>query len=135
MRNILDNAMTFHETALRLRAHRQQLLASNIANADTPNYKARDLEFSRALQIAASGNSQVTATLQATSPRHLSSLATTGLGAAPLLYRTVHQASVDGNTVDMDIERSEFTDNAIRYEASLTMLSGQIKSLLAVIQG
>jgi flagellar basal-body rod protein FlgB len=135
MRNTLDNALAFHETALRLRAHRQQLLASNIANADTPNFKARDLEFSRALQTAASGNTHFAATLLATSPKHLSNRPTTARGEAPLLYRTINQASVDGNTVDMDTERGEFTDNAVRYEASLTMLSAQIKSLLTVIQG
>jgi flagellar basal-body rod protein FlgB len=66
---------------------------------------------------------------------HLSAPGTTSLSGAPLLYRSVQQGSVDGNTVDMDAERNQFADNAIRYEAGLTMISGQIKSLLAAIQG
>jgi flagellar basal-body rod protein FlgB len=136
MHNTLDDTMAFHETALRFRAHRQQLLASNAANADTPNYKARDIEFSKALQSAMTRGAQATSSLVATSPKHLLGNATTILGGGtPLLYRTVQQGSVDGNTVDMDVERNHFIDNAVRYEASLTMISGQIKSLLTAIQG
>lgn len=131
----LDDTLRFHETALGLRAQRQQLLASNIANADTPNYKARDIEFASALQGALARGGQAPSKLVKTSAAHLSGSAEAGLNGAPLLYRTVQQGSVDGNTVDMDTERNQFTDNAIRYEASLTMISSQIKGLLAAIQG
>ena len=136
----LDQAMQFNEAALSLRGQRQQILSSNIANADTPNYKARDIDFSRALQGAmnrtAAGSAPALAT---TAGAHLpargaSSSATGGLDAA-LLYRKPMQPSIDGNTVEMDTERNQFADNAIRYEASLTFLSGQIKGLLAAIQG
>ena len=133
----LDEALRFYETALSLRAQRQQLLASNIANADTPNYKARDIDFRAALSNAlgeAQGVQSVA--MERTSAAHLSSTsADTTSGGVPLLYRAARQGSVDGNTVDMDVERNQFTDNALRYEAGLTVVSGQIKNLLAAIQG
>lgn len=130
----LDNYLSFNEASLSLRAQRQQLLASNIANADTPNYQARDIEFSSALKNALSNSGGSAAGLAKTDIAHLSGK-TDGLGGAPLLYRTVQQGSIDGNTVDMDVERNQFADNAIRYEAGLTMISAQIKKMLSVIQG
>ncbi len=132
----LDQAMQFNEAALRLRSQRQEILSSNIANADTPNYKARDIDFSRALQGAMSRGAAAPA-LATTAGTHLparGASATGGLDAA-LMYRKPLQPSIDGNTVEMDTERNQFADNAIRYEASLTFLSGQIKGLLAAIQG
>lgn len=129
----LDDALGFHQAALDLRAYRQQLLAGNIANADTPNFKARDIDFSSALQGALSTRSGNTG-LMRTSPRHLGSTNENPAGAQ-VLYRTVRQPSIDGNTVDMDVERTQFADNAIHYEASLTFISGQIKTMLAAIQG
>lgn len=131
----IDNFLNFHATVLRLRANRQQLLASNIANADTPNYKARDVEFSSALQGALSRQGRAQAEATKTSATHISGASDTGPIGAPVLYRTVQQGSVDGNTVDMDVERNQFADNAIRYEASLTMINAQIKNLLAALQG
>ena len=134
----LDQAMQFNEAALSLRGQRQQILSSNIANADTPNYKARDIDFGRALQGAMSRGASASAPVLATTAgTHLparGASATGGLDAA-LLYRKPLQPSIDGNTVEMDTERNQFADNAIRYEASLTFLSGQIKGLLAAIQG
>lgn len=133
----LDQAMQFNEAALSLRGQRQQVLASNIANADTPNYKARDIDFSKALQGAMSRSTGAPA-LTATAPNHLAASGSVGgsSGAsAPLMYRKPLQGSIDGNTVEMDTERNQFADNAIRYEAGLTMISGQIKGLLAAIQG
>lgn len=137
MRTSLNQALAFHETALRLRAQRQQLLASNIANADTPHYKARDFDFSRTLQTAIAGSSSFGSRLTTTSPKHIARNAANAFGATatPIQYRSAQQASVDSNTVDMDLERNQFIDNAIRYEASLTMASGQVKSLLTAIQG
>ena len=131
----LDDYLRFHETSLALRAQRQQLLASNIANADTPNYKARDIDFSSAMQNALAGNAQVSAALVNTAASHLSGDPAVGAGSSQALYRTVQQGSVDGNSVDMDVERNQFADNAIRYEAGLTMISAQIKNMLAAIQG
>ena len=129
----LDDVLQFHQTALDLRAYRQQLLASNIANADTPNFKARDINFRNALQNAVSSRSANTG-LSTTSVRHFSSTAANAT-ETPVLYRTPYQASIDGNTVDMDVERTQFVDNAIRYEANLTFINGQIKTMLAAIQG
>jgi flagellar basal-body rod protein FlgB len=131
----LDDYLRFNEMALSLRAQRQQVLASNIANADTPNYKARDIDFASAMQNALAGAPGGLAT---TNAGHLQ---TTGKAGAtlpdgtPLLYRTPAQGAADGNTVDMDVERNQFADNAVRYEAGITMINMQIKGILAAIQG
>ena len=118
----LDDYLQFNEAALSLRSQRQQVLASNIANADTPNYKARDLDFNSALAGAMNGASPTSAAA--------------GTPAAPtLLYRAPVQGAVDGNTVDMDVERNQFADNAIRYEAGITMINAQIRNMMAAIQG
>ncbi len=129
----LDNLLGFHQSALNLRAYRQQLLASNIANADTPNFKARDIDFASALQSALSSR-PANSGLATTSPRHLRAAGDNPAGA-PVLYRNPHQPSIDGNTVDMDMERTQFADNAIHFEANLTFISGQLKTMLAAIQG
>lgn len=134
MLNRLDDMLNFNTQALRIREQRQQVLASNIANADTPNYKARDLDFKAALQGALQGSSAAGTTLDTTSPGHLAG--NPGLAAeAGLLYRTPAQGSVDGNTVDMDAERAAFADNAIHYEFNLTQINDEIKGLMAAIKG
>lgn len=130
----LDEHFRFNETALSLRAQRQQLLASNIANADTPNFKARDFDFANALQGALSGQHSPNE-LNKTSARHLNGTAELGPGGVPLLYRNPAQASIDGNTVDMDVERNQFADNALRYEAVVTMITSQIRSMQTAISG
>lgn len=132
----IDDYLRFNETALSLRAQRQELLASNIANADTPNYKARDIDFSSALQGALAGSRQ--GGLNTTAASHMPRGQATGdtlANGTPVQYRGVVQGSVDGNTVDMDVERNQFADNALRYEAGITMINHQIKGLLAAIQG
>ena len=136
MANPIDNALKFHADALNLRAFRQELLAANIANADTPGYQARDIDFRKSLQEAAAGR-QPAVELARTARGHQSPSAAHGLGAGAeaALYRTVVQPSLDGNTVDMDVERAQFAENAIRYEANLTFINGQLKTLLAAIQG
>jgi flagellar basal-body rod protein FlgB len=133
MTSKLDDALRFHQTALNLRAYRQQLLSGNIANADTPNFKAKDIDFSSALQGALSSRSG-NAGLTVTSSRHLGAGAENPAGEG-VSYRTPLQPSVDGNTVEMDVERAQFVDNAIHYEANLTFISSQIKTMLAAIQG
>lgn len=132
MLNKIDQAFAFQEKALGLRAQRQQVLAANIANADTPNYKARDFDFASALKSAVAGRSSGDLTLARTASMHL-----TGSGdgtLARLMYRTPSQGSVDGNTVDMDIERGQFAENAVQYEAGLTFITHQIKLLNAALQ-
>lgn len=130
----LDNALEFQQVALGLRAHRQQILAGNIANADTPNYKARDFDFSTALRNAVAGRgSGAGLHLAATSDRHLQG--TSNSGPVRLQYRTPPQDSADGNTVDMDLERASFSENAIQYDAGLSFITAQIKTLISAIQG
>ncbi|QOY93596.1 flagellar basal body rod protein FlgB [Massilia sp. UMI-21] len=133
----IDQYLSFNETALSLRAQRQELLASNIANADTPNYKARDIDFNSALQGALAGKG-ASGPLATTTAGHIGRGAAGGdmlANGTPVLYRGEVQGSVDGNTVDMDVERNQFADNALRYEAGITMINHQIKGLLAAIQG
>ena len=131
----LDEYMRFNEAALNIRSNRQQVLASNIANADTPNYKARDIDFSSALATAV--NKGAAGGLATTAANHLAAAkdGATMPDGTPLLYRNAAQGSVDGNTVDMDVERNQFADNALRYEAGITMINHQIRGILAAIQG
>lgn len=132
----LDDYLRFHEAALSLRSQRQTVLASNIANGDTPNYKARDIDFSSALQNALAASAP--APLRTTAARHYPAPAKDGAAlpdGTPLLYRGVVQGAVDGNTVDMDVERNQFADNGLRYEAGITMINAQIKEMMAAIQG
>lgn len=133
MINKLDDYLRLQETTLSIRGQRQQLLASNVANADTPNYKARDIDFTAALQQAMGGSSMNPAVLKKTANHHLD--AGTTVAGVNAQYRTNGQGNIDGNTVDMDTERNQFLDNAMRYEASLTIVSMQIKHMLAAIQG
>jgi flagellar basal-body rod protein FlgB len=134
----IDQYLSFNETALSLRAQRQELLASNIANADTPNYKARDIDFNSALQGALASKGANASPLATTAQNHIGRGAATGdmlAKGTPVLFRGQVQGAVDGNTVDMDVERNQFADNALRYEAGITMINHQIKGLLAAIQG
>ena len=135
----LDDYLRFNEAALSLRSQRQQILASNIANADTPNYKARDIDFASALQGVMARTAAPSGVLAATAPAHIAGAGQNGADMLPdgtqVQYRGVVQGAVDGNTVDMDVERNQFADNAIRYEAGITMINHQIRSLMAAIQG
>jgi len=117
-----------------LRAARQELLASNIANADTPNYKARDIDFASALRNALAGTSTELPVAK-TALMHLEGHAGGSIMGAPVMYRKPVQPSADGNTVDMDVERAQFADNALRYEAGVRFVSEQMKATLAAIQG
>ena len=134
MANSLDATLQFHAEALNLRALRQQIIASNIANADTPGYKARDIDFTKSLQDAVAGRVSANE-LTRTVNTHLASPPAAAANAGPLLYRQVVQPSLDGNTVDMDVERAQFAENAVRYEANLMFLNSQLKSMLAAITG
>lgn len=134
MINRLDEAMRFQQAALSLRSARQELLASNIANADTPNYKAKDLDFASALQNALAGTAAALPAVQ-TSPLHLQGNAGQSVLGAKVMYRTPSQPSADGNTVEMDAERAQFADNALRYEASVRFVSDDLKQILAAVQG
>ena len=140
----MTNALEFHSKALVLRAERQRVIASNIANADTPGYVGRDVNFKAAMS-AAVGDNALSVSLRppsgATSDgmsntRHIPLQAsTTSLGSSALAYTTQTQPAMDGNSVDMDRERANFVDNSVRYEATLRFINGQSKTLLSAIQG
>lgn len=133
MKNGLDDALRFYDTALSLRTYRQQLLAANITNADTPNYKAVDLDFARALRTAQAGQGG-NVNLTVDHPRHLQAANFNPLGAQAM-FRRDSQVGIDGNSVNLDEEQSKFAENAIQYQAGITFLSGKIKSLLTAIRG
>lgn len=134
MINRLDEMLRVQQTALKLREARHELLASNVANADTPNYKAKDIDFASALRNALGGAEAKLAPVQ-TSAAHLEGNAGGSILGAPVMYRKPLQPSADGNTVEMDVERAQFADNTLRYEASVTFVSAKLKGLLTAIQG
>lgn len=127
----INQSLDFQSRALLLRSERQKLLAGNITNADTPNYKAVDFDFGDALR-AASGEGR-SAQPARTHAAHLSIGASPGGGQPALLYRLPPQAALDQNTVDMDLERARFADNAVRYEATLRFINTQIRSLTSAM--
>ena len=123
-------ALAQYERALQFRAQRNEVLASNIANADTPNYKARDLDFGQALK----GARQQSINLQTTSDLHKQAWGMTKQGAQTM-YRVPTQPSLDGNTVSTDVEQAQFAENALQYRASLAFMDGSIRTLRMAIKG
>ncbi len=129
----LDKAMGISPQAVNVRAQRMELLASNIANADTPNYKARDIDFRAVLESAAGGgNSLPMARSQAA---HLDPNAGAMNGQVEALYRTPSQASLDGNTVDPQMERAAFAENAVQYQSSLEFLNRRVSGIREALRG
>jgi len=125
-----DRLFGIHARALQLRAARGELLGSNLANADTPNYKAQDLDFKSALNEA---QVQSSTTMTATRQGHIQPQGRAG--GTQVLYRTPNQSSLDGNTVDTQIEQNKFAENAVRYRTSLRFISGRIQGLMTAIRG
>jgi len=135
MKNLLEKNLQVHQTALNLQAYRQQLLASNIANADTPHFKARDLLFRDALSAALGrGRWEQPLPLMRTHARHLGGKSEFSPESF-VRYRTEWQSAVDGNTVDMDMERAAFAENTVHYEASITFINGLLRSMQTAIVG
>jgi len=134
----LDASLSFYKQALDMRDRRQDVLAANIANADTPDYKARDFDFRAELDrvLGASPNSSGAPGmgLNTTTPGHIGAAAPNSVDGTTMAYRNATQPSLDGNTVDMDVERVEFMNNAVHYRANLQILGNQIKSLRAAMQ-
>lgn len=126
----LDKALGIHAQALSLRAHRAELLANNIANADTPNYKAVDIDFKTALANASSGELPLTIS----AGKHIQTVSD-NRAHYETLYRMPLQPALDGNTVDTQIEQAEFARNAVQHQASLTFLSGKLNGILTAIKG
>jgi flagellar basal-body rod protein FlgB len=128
MLNRLTNSLNFQSQALMLRSERQRQLASNIANADTPGYQARDINFAQALREA-TGEVGTAGALATTQRAHLAPLAG-ARGESGKDYALQSQTSLDSNGVDMDRERASFADNAVKYEATLRFISGSVRTTL-----
>lgn len=133
MLNRLTASLDFQGQALALRSERQRLLASNIANADTPGYVARDMDFASALRQA-TGGSAVPSTLAISTPGHIAA-ATGARAEANLVYASPSQTNLDRNSVDMDRERAAFADNSVKYEATLRFINGNVRTMLDAIKG
>lgn len=126
-----ESALGVHETALRLRGQRAGVLANNLANIDTPNFKARDLDFKTILNQADAENRLAA---QTTNEHHIST-ETVDDQNNELLYRTPQQASIDGNTVEDQIEHAEYMKNALAFQASFEFVSDEFKGLKSAIRG
>lgn len=146
----LTKRMELYSNSLQLRSLRQQVIASNMANVDTPGYVGRDFDFAQALKNASNLNADGTprrtmtrtsgsAALSNTDPNHVRLVSHTSTTPAQehakMAYNVQIQPSVDGNSVDMDQQRANFTDNAIRYESTLRFITGHVKTMLSAIQG
>lgn len=129
----LNEDFRFFQQSLGLRAQRQEVLSSNIANADTPNYKARDLEFGAVLE-AQQAKGQGSFTAARTSEHHI---AAEGMEIADpsLRFRTPHHASLDQNTVDLQIEQASYAQNAVDFQASFTLLNSKFRGLMNALRG
>ena len=131
----LDTYLGVQQDALKVQSKRMEVLAKNLANVDTPNYKAQDIDFKTALAQAGSPGSSLA--LTTTTANQIGNNATTGdlENSAALKYRVPLAPSLDGNTVDEQMEQAAFADNTVRYQATLTFLSGSLKDLVTAITG
>jgi flagellar basal-body rod protein FlgB len=129
----LDSYLGVDAAAMNVQSKRMEVLANNLANVDTPNYKARDIDFRTVL--AAAGSPGTNLALTTTSAAHLGGASTTDDSTAGLKYRTPLAPSLDGNTVDAQLEQAAFADNTVRYQATLTFLGSSLKSLMTAITG
>ncbi|MCP4433036.1 MAG: flagellar basal body rod protein FlgB [Gammaproteobacteria bacterium] len=128
-----ERAFSIHDDAMILRARRSSILASNIANTDTPDYKARDIDFRSVLRSVEKPTVGDKLRLAATHRSHLSAR---GFGNdATLQYRNPLHASLDGNTVDSHVEQARFSENAIQYQTSYTFLNGRIQGVINALKG
>jgi len=132
-----SDALGVHEQALVLRSQRTQIIATNIANSDTPGYKARDMDFASVLRDRM-GMSSDTISLRTTNSRHIADQNGTGTGMVnedTLLYRTPLQPSLDGNTVDEQLENANFARNALEHQASFQFLNGKFSGMIKALRG
>ena len=129
-----DKALGIHEQAVNLRTQRAEILANNIANSDTPNYKARDLDFQSILQGLQGEQSQPQLAMAQTKAGHSEGIISPEF-ASELMYRIPNQPSVDGNTVNLQEEMARYTENAVDYQSSFHFLNKKFKGLTAAIKG
>lgn len=128
-----NSALGVHPQALMLRERRSEILAANLANADTPDYKARDLDFQSVLKQQINGGDSLAPGLNRTREAHIAGKQ--DLFGADLLYRNPMQASLDGNTVEEHIEQAKYAQNAVQYQASLRFLNDDFSGLMTAIRG
>lgn len=133
MAGVIDKALGIHVEAVALRARRAEVLATNLVNADTPGFKARDIDF-RAEMERVQDNNAFRGTLKTTHAAHIP-LNTGPAGGAATLYRNPLQRSLDGNTVEAQVEQAEYMRNALQMQASLRFVDGRIKGLMTAIRG
>lgn len=137
---MIDNFLAVHARSLKLRAQRTNMLATNIANADTPNYKARDMAFAEVMRDVSGASPTARSNLAlkggsmaVTDSRHIRAK-TSMTQSAPVMYRQPEQASLDGNTVDKDMEQARFAENAVRYQASLNFINSRVSGLIRTLR-
>lgn len=130
MAGSLDDYLGLHTQALQLRSKRANLIASNLANSDTPNYKAKDIDFANML-AQESGKSLKMAT---TNSGHLPVSGGASLNNMELMYRVPNHASLDGNTVDTQVEQGKFSENALHYQSTVTLLNRKINGLIKTLR-
>ncbi|HAO34337.1 MAG TPA: flagellar basal body rod protein FlgB [Candidatus Competibacter sp.] len=123
-----ERALSIHGQAMQVRSRRAEILASNLANADTPNYQARDLDFKATLDGLQGREGSLKLT-------HAGHLQPRGDASGALLYRTPAQMAIDGNTVEEEQEKAAFADNALRYQASVQLMGNRVRGLLSAIRG
>lgn len=128
-----DNALGIHEAALNFRTQRAEVLANNIANADTPNYKARDLDFSAAL-AAEQDKADQSFSMSHTQDKHFE-ITTMNLVNPALRFRTPPHPSLDQNTVDTELEQAQYAKNSVDFQASFTFLNDKFKGLMNALRG
>ncbi|MBQ5459700.1 MAG: flagellar basal body rod protein FlgB [Rhodocyclaceae bacterium] len=135
MRALMDQATAFQQNALNVQSYRQEILASNIANADTPHYKAKDIDFRSALRGVLDRQQFGPLAMRRTSARHLAGEYEPAGLEAYTGYRNEWQASIDGNTVEMDVERAAFAENSIHYQASVRFINSLLQGMGRAING
>ncbi len=128
-----DRSFSIHDDAMILRGKRSSMLAANMANADTPGYKARDIDFRQMLAQADKQSQSNRVSIAATNARHIAAMP--GGFEAPIMYRNPLHASLDGNTVDGHVEQAEFAQNAMMFQASFTFLNSKVQGLMKALKG
>lgn len=136
MPSSIDNYLGVHAAALQLRSQRTEVLAANLANADTPGYRARDIDFKHALAAAAGQNDAAAGVhLATTRAGHIGAATANGTPAPELKYRAPLAPALDGNTVDGQLEQAAFAENTVRYQATLSFISSKFRALMTAITG
>jgi flagellar basal-body rod protein FlgB len=133
----LDSYLGVNAEALKLRSQRTEVLATNLANADTPGYRARDIDFKTALANAGAPTAGGGVQLTTTSAAHIDPASNGGAvdGNPNLKYRVPLAPALDGNTVDVQMEQAAFAENSVRYQATLTLLGSKLRNLMTAITG